>query len=189
MTDVLVHLQQLYAQTDDPWHFDTSPYEQAKFVATRQALRRSRYASALEIGCGNGALARHLAPLCDSYHGYDAVERAVAAARRRVPGAIFTQGVYPCALPEDRPDLVVLSEVLYFLTPAVIARLAHDLVAKAPGAEVVCVTYLGDTAQALQGEEALAVLQGAAPGVLDLSPVVRTAGYRIDSGIIGTPPS
>ncbi|MCF7700760.1 SAM-dependent methyltransferase [Loktanella sp. M215] len=181
MSSVLDHLETLYADTDDPWHFATSPYEQAKFRATRKALTRDRYRSALEIGCGNGALARHLAPLCDTYTGIDAIERAVIAARRDVPHARFLQEVYPCALPVAAPDLIVLSEVLYFLTPQTIARLACDLVAIAPGAEILCVTYLGETAQALQGVDALAAFHA----VLPLRRIVDTGTYRIDRGVVG----
>ncbi|MFZ3583632.1 SAM-dependent methyltransferase [Loktanella sp. DJP18] len=185
MSTVLDHLHALYAQTDDPWNFATSPYEQAKFRATRGALRRDHYREALEIGCGNGALAAHLSPLCDRYTGLDAVGRAVAAARLRVPQATFVQGVYPCRLPLERPDLIILSEVLYFLTPDAIALLASDLIAQAPGAEVICVSYLGDTAQDLQGTDALAAFQAAAGADLHLRPVVGAGGYRIDAGVIG----
>ncbi len=184
MVSVIDHLHDLYAHTDDPWHFATSPYEQAKFRATRGALGRDRYAAALEIGCGNGSLAQHLAPVCDSYTGMDAVEKAVAAARIRVPAATFVQGIYPCPLPVDRPDLVILSEVLYFLTPDVIRHLASDLIDRATGAEVLCVSYLGDTAQGLQGIEALTVLQTALHGHLHFTTVVDADGYRIDRGTI-----
>ena len=72
----LEDLQRLYAGSVDPWNFRESAYEQAKFAATRDALARPRYAACLELGCGNGELARHVAPLCDRYVGVDAVEIA-----------------------------------------------------------------------------------------------------------------
>ncbi|SHE85658.1 Nodulation protein S (NodS) [Loktanella atrilutea] len=181
MSSVLDHLETLYARTDDPWDFATSPYEQDKFKATRAALSRVRYRFGLEIGCGNGALARHLAPLCDRYTGIDAIARAVEAARRAVPDAHFQQGTYPCDLPLADADLMVLSEVLYFLTPAMIRQLAKEVLETAQGVEVVCVTYLGDTAQALQGLDTLAIFDKVVP----LSPVVDTGRYRIDRGIVG----
>ena len=184
MSAVIAHLNDLYAQTDDPWNFDTSAYEQARFRATRDALPRDRYRAALEIGCGNGALARHLAPICGSYTGIDTVARAVAAAQVRVPAARFIQATYPCDLAGSDYDLIILSEVLYFLTPAVIRHLARNLVAAAPGADLVCVSYLGDTAQALQGRDALAILQAALSDRMTLEPVVDTGGYRIDRGVL-----
>ncbi len=184
MSDVLAHLHHLYAETDDPWNFAHSPYEQAKFTATRDALCCDHYRAALEIGCGNGALAHHLAPLCDSYTGIDAVSRAVFAARDRVPNAHFIQTVYPCPLPTANYDLIILSEVLYFLTPDAIRQLACDLVDVAPGAELICVTYLGDTAQALQGRETVTLFQSGFPEGTILKPVADNGTYRIDRGEI-----
>lgn len=184
MNATLEHLHRLYIGTDDPWNFDASPYEREKFIATQEALTRERYRSALELGCGNGALARHLAPRCDRYTGLDAVEKAVAAARERVPEARFVTDVYPCRLPGKGFDLVILSEFLYFLTPADIMLLGRDLAGQAPGAEVLCVTFLGDTDQDLQGIEALELFRRAVRGSLDLASVTVTRGYRIDRGVM-----
>jgi hypothetical protein len=64
--------------------------------------------------------------------------------------------------------------------PNMIARLARDLVTVAPGAEVVCVTYLGDTAQALQGIDTLEAFCNVVP----LLQIVDTGTYRIDRGVI-----
>lgn len=183
MTETLAHLHRLYAETDDPWHFATSPYEQSKFAATAAALSCPRYSDGLEIGCGNGALAQHLAPRCDRYTGIDAIPRAVAAAQNRAPQARFLQGAYPCPLPNGPFDLIILSEVLYFLTPQLIETLAADLLRIAPQAEVICVTYLGDTAQQLQGVEALALLQAALQKDVFWQTLRDTGRYRIDRGL------
>jgi SAM-dependent methyltransferase len=185
MTETLDHLRSLYANTDDPWDFANSAYEQERFAATRKALMRDHYHSALEIGCGNGALAVHLAPLCQRYTGMDAVERAVVSARERVPGGTFQMGCYPCPLPGARHDLIILSEVLYFLIPDAIAQLGDDIARSAPGAEVLCITFLGDTEQALQGLESLELLRAALRPHLILKPVVDTGRYRIDQGLMG----
>lgn len=184
MTDTLNHLQRLYAHTDDPWNFEGSSYEQAKFIATRNALTHHHYEAALELGCGNGALARHLAPLCARYTGIDAIERAVIAARNAVPEARFIRDCYPCRLPDDGFDLVILSEVLYFLTLGDITQLARDLKDAAPRAEILCITWLGDTEQTLQGVEALNLFKQATKTHLELTPVVDTGIYRIDRGIL-----
>lgn len=185
MTTIIDHLHRLYAQSDDPWEFDKSPYEQEKFTATAQALTRHHYHAALEIGCGNGALARHLAPRCGRYVGIDAVERAVASARHRVPEAEFHLGCYPCPLPGDGFDLVILSEILYFLTPENITRLCDDIARSAPHAEIICTTFLGDTEQALQGGDALALFRKGMKAHLTLENVKNTGRYRIDRGSMG----
>lgn len=176
-------LERIYADTDDPWDFDQSPYEQEKFAATRAALSRPRYRAGLELGCGNGALARHVAPLCDRYVGIDAVPKAVAAARTKAPSATFLCARYPCPLPDGAFDLVVLSEVLYFLAPEDLAHLAGDLAGHSPDAEIVCVTFLGDTERLLQGFEAFELFAQALPDRYALLRIVDGDGYRIDRAL------
>ncbi len=171
-------LEALYAETDDPWGFRTSAYEQAKFAATRAALPRPRYTSALEIGCGNGELARHLSPCCADYTGVDAVEAALVAARRAVPGGRFHRALMPGGLPGGVHDLIVLSEILYFLGGADIVLLADGIDARWPGADVVCVTWLGPSGNPLEGEEALARFVAASRRAF--RPVRLRSRYRID---------
>ena len=43
----------LFRTESDPWGFDTSPYEAAKYDATLAALPRPRYRRAVEVGCAN----------------------------------------------------------------------------------------------------------------------------------------
>ncbi len=172
------HLERLYADTDDPWQFRTSAYETAKFAATREALARPRYRSALEVGCGNGELARRLAPLCDSYHGVDAVERALVAARRAVPAGTFSRMMLPARLPEGAHDLIVLSEILYFLDAEGIAALAREIDARWLDADLLCVTWLGPSGNPLQGEEAFRLFRSASKR--DFRRAAATPHYRID---------
>jgi SAM-dependent methyltransferase len=173
-------IDRLYRETDDPWNFRHSPYEQAKFAATRAALGGARFRSGLEVGCGNGALARHLAPDCDAYTGFDASARALDAARLALPSARFVQGWFPCALPEGDHDLIVLSEVLYFLDPEGLRTLARQVALRWPMATLLCVTWLGDTGHDLQGEAALAAFRAALPPGRNLDLVGCTDAYRID---------
>ena len=151
------HLDALYAEGDDPWGFRSSPYEREKFAATVAALPRPRYASALELGCGNGELARRVAPRCDAYLGLDAVATALEAAREAVPGGRFVRGYLPCDLPGGEHDLVVLSEILYFLDADGIASTTRQIDRRWPGADVVCVTWRGPSGNPLEGEAALAL--------------------------------
>lgn len=182
MTVTAERLDAIYAGSADPWNFANSPYEQAKFRQTRECLARDHYRSALDIGCGNGELARHIAPLCDAYTGLDAVEKAVAAAREVLPQGNFVQGDHPCPLPEGEHDLVVVSEFVYFLGAPAIAQLATEITTRWPRAEVLCVTWLGDTAHELQGEEALQVfLAAAAPRKFETCH--GTMHYRIDRSL------
>ncbi|MEQ3626425.1 MAG: SAM-dependent methyltransferase [Celeribacter sp.] len=180
------HLTRLYADTDDPWNFRTSAYEQAKFAATRAALARGSYRHALELGCGNGALAGHLAPLCAAYTGVDAVPRALRAARQAVPEGRFIEGWLPDDLPDGDFDLIVLSEILYFLDPAGLARLGAQVASRWPQAELIAVTWLGNTGHDLQGTRALALFARALGAGRGLQPVAREDNYRIDRRVPGS---
>jgi len=156
-------LQALYARTDDPWHFRTSAYERAKYDATLAALPAPRFRHILEVGCGNGALAARLAPRAAAYTGLDGVEVALSAARRAVPSGRFMRGFLPCELPPGAYDLIVLSEILYFLDRPGLEALARQVDRRWPGANLLCVTWRGPSGNPLEGEEALRLFRAATP--------------------------
>ena len=159
----LDHLHALYATTDDPWRFRSSPYEAMKYGATLDALPRAAFAHALEIGCGNGELGRRIAPRCAAYTGLDAVDVALEAARRAVPEGRFVQAFLPCELPEGDYDLVVLSEILYFLDPDGIDALVEQIDRRWAGADLLTVTWCGPSGHLLSGEEACSLFAAATP--------------------------
>lgn len=172
-------LHDLYADGDDPWRFRTSKYEADKFDATAACLPRLRYRSGLELGCGNGELARRLALYCEAYTGLDAVETALESARRAVPTARFHQGFLPCPLPDGDYDLIVLSEILYFLDPDTIDWLAEELDRRHPDADIVCVTWRGPSGNPMEGETALALFFATIEGRNGRTAVLNK-DYRID---------
>ena len=179
-------LEALYREGDDPWRFRSSPYEHARLAAVARALPRARYASALEIGCGNGELARRIAPRCEAYLGVDAVETALEAARRAVPAARFERLFLPDALPagpDGAPhDLILLSEVLYFLDEDGIADLARQIDGRWPKADVICCTWLGPSGNALEGPDALDRFRQASTRGFRRLPAGdgEADGYRLD---------
>ncbi len=136
-------------------------YETARFAATIAALPRPRFSEALEVGCGNGELARRLAARCDAYTGVDAVAKALEAARVAVPTGRFVQAFFPCPLPDGDYDLIVLSEILYFLDEPSLCDLARQLDTRWPGADVLAVTWLGPSGNQIEGDAALACFAAA----------------------------
>ena len=44
------YFEALYTADPDPWNFAASPYEQAKYTLTLNAMPKPRYRSALEVG-------------------------------------------------------------------------------------------------------------------------------------------
>ncbi len=137
----------LYAD-GDPW--DTgSWYERRKRAVVLASLPRARYRYGFEPGCGAGELSTGLAERCDRLDSSDPVPEAVERARAARPGA----GVHVAALPDGVPDgpldLVVFSEVLYYLDDATVAAtLDRVLSATAPGADIVAVHWRGWPAEA-----------------------------------------
>jgi predicted TPR repeat methyltransferase len=117
---------QLYAENPDPWAFETSPYERAKYDATIAALQGRRFADALEIGCSIGVLTERLAAVTESLLAIDVAEQALDRARARgLANVAFELREVPEAFPDGAYDLVVASEVLYYLDePAFDATLA-----------------------------------------------------------------
>jgi SAM-dependent methyltransferase len=107
----------MYADSHDPWGFESRDYEAAKYAATIDALPRQRYASAFEIGCSVGVLTRLLAERCDALLSVDVVDTPLEHARRRcqdLPHVRFQRMQVPDTFPEQMFDLIMLSEVGYY---------------------------------------------------------------------------
>lgn len=175
----LSHLTGLYSGTDDPWNFRSSAYEAAKFAATVRALPRPAYRHCLELGCGNGELARRLAAVCEAYTGLDAVDTVLDAARLAVPHGRFVQGYLPCPLPAGAYDLVVLSEILYFLDPPTLAGLAQQVDSLWPAADVIAVSWCGPSGNDLEGGTATEIFARSTRRAAVLVPG-DDPSYRID---------
>lgn len=108
--------ERLYAGDRDPWSFETSPYERAKYAATIQALPERAISNALEIGCSIGVLTQQLAARADHVLGVDVSDEALRTARaREIPNATFERRELPEEMPHGPFDLIVASEVLYYL--------------------------------------------------------------------------
>ncbi|WP_170219504.1 bifunctional PIG-L family deacetylase/class I SAM-dependent methyltransferase [Nocardioides litoris] len=124
-------LDELHAASADPWGVDRRWYERRKRDLVLAALPRERFRLAVEVGCSTGALAADLLPRCDRLVALDASPTAVAAARGRLPGADVRRAAVPQDWPRDvasgSADLVVLSEVGYFLSPAGLDDLAERI--------------------------------------------------------------
>lgn len=128
-------------ESPDPWGFTSRWYEQRKYALTVAALPDPAYDSGLEIGCSIGILTSALAPRCRRLTSIDPSAAALAAARDRVPDNVsLRQGSVPGDWPAGSYDLVVLSEVGYYLEPADLSR-TLDLVQRdltAGGVIVAC---------------------------------------------------
>lgn len=113
------HFDAMFDANDDPWRFRTRWYERRKRALILAFLPHLRYRRAFEPGCANGELTAALATRCDSVVAWDISAPAIAIARRRIgpPHVVFERAAVPAHWPDGRFDLVVTSEVLYYLSP------------------------------------------------------------------------
>lgn len=117
----------LFASDADPWKFRDRWYEARKRALTLACLPRARYARGCEPACANGELSAALALRCEQLLISDGSQAAVDLARRRVaglPGVTVAQAWLPEDWPAGHFDLVVVSEVGYYLAPEALDRLA-----------------------------------------------------------------
>src|ERR1700684_1743672 len=155
------YFDSIYKADPDPWNFADSPYEQGKYAITLNAMPKPRYRSALEVGCSIGVLTRSLASRCDAVVAIDAAQTPLVEARRRcadLPGVRFEQMFVPDEWPDGEFDLILLSEVVYYLSREDVGRLAARVTRSSPkGGSVILVHWTGETNYPLSGEEAAAL--------------------------------
>ncbi|HKM62941.1 MAG TPA: class I SAM-dependent methyltransferase [Acidisphaera sp.] len=173
-----------YAADPDPWRFASSDYEARKYAATIAALPRARFASGLEAGCSIGVLTAMLAQRCDALLGFDVVEAALAQARARNadnPQVRIEHRSLPQDWPDGAFDLIVFSEVLYYLDEADLRAVVERVrTALLPGGAVVLVHWLGPTDYPLTGDAATELLTSALEDVCDVTRSERQPDYRLD---------
>ena len=188
------HFAPIYSANQDPWGYHTSPYEHAKYDLTLAMLGARRFTSGLEVGCSIGVLTRRLAMRCDRVLGIDFMAQPLATARRHcadLPSVRFATARVPDEWPSGPRDLIVLSEVLYFLTAVdidrCVAKVARTL---APGGRVLLVNWLGMSGgDPTPGNAAARRFLAGSRGILRPLRHMRRADYRIDllaSGAAGS---
>jgi SAM-dependent methyltransferase len=160
------YFDQMYAASADPWGFTDRWYEQRKYDLTLATLTRPRYRSAFEPGCSIGVFTALLARRCDRLLAVDLVASAVRDATARIadlpPDAgHVTVGQWDAhdPWPDETFDLVVVSEMLYYLDPSY-ARQFMDEAADhlAPEGELVLVHWRERVPEyPLTGDEAHAI--------------------------------
>ncbi|SMB87502.1 Methyltransferase type 12 [Hymenobacter roseosalivarius DSM 11622] len=127
------YFDDVYRANEDPWGFETSDYEREKYATTLAALPQSQYARAFEIGCSLGVLTEQLAARCEHLLAVDVAEAPLQRARQRcahLPRVEFQL----LRVPEEFPvpaafNLIVVSEVGYYWSPADLARATDQIVA------------------------------------------------------------
>ena len=178
------YFEGLYQAKGDPWDFASSPYEQAKYARTLEALGDERAVDGLEVGCSIGVLTRQLSRHCDRLTATDISQTALEQARARcadLANVSFRLVESAAASFEGRFDLIVLSEVVYYWADADIAAAAGALrQSLRPGGRILLVHWLGETDYPKTAGEAVGGLAGHLHGLYGVEAAERTADYRLD---------
>jgi protein-L-isoaspartate O-methyltransferase len=151
------YFERVYADDDDPWRFESAWYERRKQALTMALLPNPRYESAFEPGCASGEITRLLATRAGRVLALELMPRIAARAARRLADLAHVE-VRAGAIPDDWPDedfdLILLSEVGYYVTAeglTTVARLIDRTLR--PGGDLVAVHYLRETDYPIAGGE------------------------------------
>jgi cyclopropane fatty-acyl-phospholipid synthase-like methyltransferase len=175
----------LYESNPDPWGFTDDPYERAKYQHSIEALGNpNRFLAGLEVGCSIGVLTHLLGPRCETLLGVDLLDQPLRLAAERCadqPWVSFRRMQVPDEWPNQRFDLIVLSEVLYFLSPEDIDRLVHRVTSSLlPGARVLLVNWLGESDDPMTGDAAAERFITTGASDLTVTEQARRPRYRLD---------
>ncbi|KAA0970720.1 methyltransferase domain-containing protein [Aureimonas fodinaquatilis] len=138
--------EKLFRASGDPWNYRSSRFEAIKRRHLIQACGSRKAGRALEVACANGETSRALLPHCLTLTAVDGAPTALAEARRLTNPNLRIQYRY-AVLPQDTPrgpfDLIVVSEIAYYLSTRALNQLIKALEhALAPGGRIVILHHL-----------------------------------------------
>ncbi|GIE75327.1 methyltransferase [Actinoplanes philippinensis] len=141
----LDHFIGLYEAKDDPWDVATKWHDRRKFAVTVASLPRERYRRCYEPGASIGTLSRMLAARCDEVLTTDSVPEAVELARQNtadLPNVRVERAELPADLPDGVFDLVVIGDLLYYLSGDDLTATLDGLTRRLePGGDLVSVHF------------------------------------------------
>ena len=180
------YFDRLYQEDKDPWNFEGSDYEQDKYAATLAALPNERYQNAFEIGCSIGVLTQQLASRCGQLLAVDGSDIPLQQARERLAEYVHVQLEkmrVPDTFPNDRYDLILLSEVGYYWSRADLAKAQQCILdTLLPGGHLLLVHWILPTNYPLTGDEVHDAFHDLAQSTQSLvhRGHQRTDQYRLD---------
>lgn len=120
-----------FRSNDDPWSTFTDRDEAVKRRAILQAMGAGPWGRVLELAAGNGSNSVAIAPRALRLDATEATEAGTAlvarAIRARGPRARALRLVLPARLPRSRYDIVLVAELLYYLSPRAMRETAREI--------------------------------------------------------------
>lgn len=142
----------------DPFGFDLNPEERLKFDRTLEVCGEGPLGRVLELGCAVGSFTEILAPRATDVLALDVSQAAVDQVARRLqdhPNVRARAMTIPAEFPDETFDLVVASDVLYYLSVEELKRCVDRIeAALSDGAAFVAVHYVPRMGSVLNGDEA-----------------------------------
>jgi SAM-dependent methyltransferase len=178
------HFERLARESEDPWDYATSEYEQGKYRRTLDYLPE-RTGRTLELGCSVGVFTAMLAPRCDRLVAVDFSPTALERARERLDstGAANVE-LLRRRLPEEMPagpfETIVCAEVFYYWSADLVREgLRRVERALAPGGTLLAVHWRGaDPRRELTGDDVQEIID--AESRLDPDSRYVTPDYILD---------
>lgn len=172
----------------DPWGLEHNAVEADKYAMTLELCGEGPFGRALEIGCGEGIFTKELVARCRVLVAVDISRTAVGRARRRLagkPGVTVLAMTFPADFPAGEFDLIVASDMLYYLSPEDIGFAAARIVdALAAGGRFVALHWAGSVVAGTTGDLVHDRLVEAITTVPHVHHATRDIGegrpYRID---------
>ncbi|HYO03611.1 MAG TPA: SAM-dependent methyltransferase [Mycobacterium sp.] len=176
------YFDDVYAAARDPWRLADRWYEERKYAITMAMLPHPRYRHAFEPGCSIGTLTERLVDRCDHVTACDVARAALDTTRDRVgerPNLTLDRASLDADWPRTDFDLVVLSEVAYYLAGDTLRRvLDRECARLTAGATIVAAHWRHPVSDyPLSGDEVHELIGATA----DLNGVAR---YRDDDVVI-----
>lgn len=144
----------LFRYNVDPWNYARSPFEAYKRSRLLQACGDRVYGRGLELACANGETTLRLASRCMRLLAVDSSATAVKEASSRAVGltnVTVKQVLLPAQTPQGPFDLIVVSEILYYLSLTEMLTLLDQLQrALARGGRLVVLHHVVSFADASQ---------------------------------------
>ncbi|MCG6113994.1 MAG: nodulation S family protein [Mesorhizobium sp.] len=137
-----------FQENIDPWNYATSPFEAYKRRILLRACGTRVYGRTLELACATGDTTLALLPKSLRLLAQDSAPTAIEETRRRLggnPKVSILLGRLPQETPRGPFDLIVASEIFYYLPPNDLRLLLMRICpALAPGGRLVILHHLKD---------------------------------------------
>ncbi len=138
--------EQKFLANIDPWNYTKSPFERYKRDVLLRACGCRTYGRGLELACAIGVTSRCLARRCLRLLAVNSSLTALAEAKRRTRHSeriTFRHAVLPNESPRGPFDLIVASEIAYYIRQRALYQLLCNLeMALAPSGRIVFLNHI-----------------------------------------------